>query len=96
MDKKNEILAILRDEQKSKEFLESLTGDDVRKYLIYINSKARNIPYEENQIYTENVYTGGGLITPNNDIQNRFFDKIADSLKNMKDNRNCGIALFNK
>ncbi len=93
MDKKNEILAILRDEQKSKEFLESLTGDDVRKYLIYINSKARNIPYEENQIYTGNVYTGGGLITPNNDIQNRFFDKIADSLKNMKDNRNRGVAL---
>lgn len=92
MDKENEILAILRDEQKSKEFFKSLTGEDVKKYLIYINSKARNIPYEENQIYPGNVYAGT-LITPNNDIQNRFFDKIADALKNMKDNRSRGVAL---
>ena len=92
MDKEGEILAILRDEQKSKEFFKSLTGDDVRKYLIYINSKARNIPYEENQIHTGNV-NAGTLISPNNDIQNRFFDKIADALKNMKDNRSRGVAL---
>jgi len=93
MKNEKEILSILKDEQKSKEFFETLTGDDVRRYLIYINSKARNIPYEENQIYTGNMYTGGGLISPNNDIQNRFFDKIADALKNMKDNRCRGVAL---
>lgn len=93
MNNEKEILSILKDEQKSKEFFETLTGDDVRRYLIYINSKARNIPYEENQIYTGNVYTGGGLMSPNNDIQNRFFDKIADALKNMKDNRCRGVAL---
>ena len=93
MNNEKEIISILKDEQKSKEFFETLTGDDVRRYLIYINSKARNIPYEENQIYTGNVYTGGGLMSPNNDIQNRFFDKIADALKNMKDNRCRGVAL---
>lgn len=92
MNNEKEILSILKDEQKSKKFFETLTGADVRRYLIYINSKARNIPYEENQIYTGNVYAGT-LITPNNDIQNRFFDKIADALKNMKDNRCRGVAL---
>lgn len=93
MNNEKEILSILKDEQKSKKFFETLTGADVRRYLIYINSKARNISYEENQIYTGNMYTGGGLMSPNNDIQNRFFDKIADALKNMKDNRCRGVAL---
>ncbi|MFR2450915.1 MAG: hypothetical protein ACLS9A_05950 [Clostridia bacterium] len=82
-----EILEILKDEQKTDEFLATLTGEDVKKLLTYINSKVRNIPNEENDVYNGYMVVGA-LISPKNDIQNRCFEKIAESLKNIKGNRN--------
>ena len=71
-----EILEILKDEQKTDEFLATLTGEDVKKLLTYINSKVRNIPNEENDVYNGYMVVGA-LISPKNDIQNRCFEKIA-------------------
>lgn len=87
-----EILSMLKDEEKADEFLSTLTGEDVKRYLIYINSKVRNIPNEQNDIYSGNMFVGG-LISPNNDIQNRYFEKIANALNNIKGNRNRATAL---
>ena len=86
-----EILEILKDEQKTDEFLATLTGEDVKKLLTYINSKVRNIPNEENDVYNGYMVVGA-LISPKNDIQNRCFEKIAESLKNIKGNRNRASA----
>ena len=69
-----EILEILKDEQKTDEFLATLTGEDVKKLLTYINSKVRNIPNEENDVYNGYMVVGA-LISPKNDIQNRCFEK---------------------
>ena len=87
-----EILEILKDEQKTDEFLATLTGEDVKKLLTYINSKVRNIPNEENDVYNGYMVVGA-LISPKNDIQNRCFEKIAESLKNIKGNRNRATLL---
>lgn len=87
-----EILEILKDEQKTDEFLATLTGKDVKKLLTYINSKVRNIPNEENDVYNGYMVVGA-LISPKNDIQNRCFEKIAESLKNIKGNRNRATLL---
>ena len=82
----------LKDEQKTDEFLATLTGEDVKKLLTYINSKVRNIPNEENDVYNGYMVVGA-LISPKNDIQNRCFEKIAESLKNIKGNRNRATLL---
>lgn len=71
-----EILEILKDEQKTDEFLATLTGEDVKKLLTYINSKVRNIPNEENDVYNGYMVVGA-LISPKNDIQNRCFEKYS-------------------
>ena len=46
----DEVLEILKDDSRIDEFLSSLTGDDLKKYLIYVNSKVRNVPYAKNEI----------------------------------------------
>ena len=87
-----EILLMLKDEQKTDEFLSTLTGEDIKKLLIYINSRVRNIQIEENDIYRGTMYAGE-LISPNNDIQDRYFEKIASSLKKIEGNRNRATML---
>ena len=57
-----EILEILKDEQKTDEFLATLTGEDVKKLLTYINSKVRNIPNEENDVYNGYMVVGALMI----------------------------------
>lgn len=87
-----EILSMLKDEQKTNEFLSTLTGEDIKKILVHINSRVRNIPNEENDIF-RGTMQAGELISPNNDIQDRYFEKIASSLKNIKGNRNRATML---
>ena len=91
-EKSKEILSMLKDEQKTDEFLSTLTGEDIKKLLIYINSRVRNIQIEENDIYRGTMYAGE-LISPNNDIQDRYFEKIASSLKKIEGNRNRATML---
>lgn len=87
-----ESLSMLSDERKTDELLANLTGEDVKKLLIYINSKVRNIPNEENGIF-RGTMMAGELISPNNDIQDEYFEKIASSLKHIKGNRNRATLL---
>lgn len=41
------ILKTLKDDNKLEEFLNTLNGEDIKKYLIYINSRVRNISIDE-------------------------------------------------
>ena len=87
-----EILIMLKDEQKTNEFLLDLDGEDIKRLLIYVNSKVRDIPVEQNSIFRGNM-RAGELISPSNDIQDRYFGKLAESLRNIKGNRNRATML---
>ena len=78
-----EILSMLTDEQKTDEFLSNLTGEDIKNLLIYVNSKVRNISNEENGFCRNTMYVGD-LISPNNEIQSRYMDKIAKALNKVE------------
>lgn len=71
---------------KSNGSLEGITGNDIKKLLIYVNSKVRGIDVKSNDIYSGTMYAGD-LISPNNDIQNRYFNKIVELLNNVNNNR---------
>lgn len=88
-----EILSILKDEQKTDEFISTLTGEDVKRLLLYVNSRVRNIPIEENR-FCEETMCAGGLVSPNNEIQNRYFEKIAEALKNVKGKKDRATMMF--
>lgn len=88
-----EILPILKDEQKTDEFISALTGEDVKKLLLYVNSRVRNIPIEENRFF-EGTMCAGGLVSPNNEIQSRYFKKIAEALKNVKGKKDRATMMF--
>lgn len=88
-----EILSMLKDEQKTDEFLSTLTGEDVKRLLLYVNSRVRNIPIEENK-FCEETMCAGGLVSPDNEIQNRYFEKIAEALKNVKGKKDRATMMF--
>lgn len=88
-----EILSRLKDEQKTEEFLSTLTGEDVKRLLLYVNSRVRNIPIEENR-FCEETMCAGGLVSPDNEIQSRYFEKIADALKNVKGKKDKATMMF--
>lgn len=94
--KEEEILNIFRDDNQLQEFLGNLNGQDVKDLLIYINSKVRNIPIEEGGILEENgeFMTAGSLISPKREIQEKYFDKIANSLKNIEGRKNKGCIMY--
>ena len=88
-----EILSMLKDEQKTDEFLSTLTGEDVKRLLLYVNSRVRNIPIEENK-FCEETMCAGGLVSPDNEIQSRYFEKIAEALKNVKGKKDRATMMF--
>lgn len=88
-----EILSRLKDEQKTEEFLSTLAGEDIKELLLYVNSKVRNIPIEENR-FCEETMCAGGLVSPDNEIQSRYFEKIADALKNVKGKKDRATMMF--
>lgn len=94
--KEQEILNIFRDDEQLQEFLDNLSGQDVKDLLIYINSKVRNIPIEEGGILEEEgeFMRAGSLIAPKREIQEKCFDKIADSLKNIEGRKNKGCIMY--
>ena len=88
-----EILLRLKDEQKTDEFLSTLTGEDVKRLLLYVNSRVRNITPEENK-FCEETMCAGGLVYPDNEIQSRYFEKIAEALKNVKGKKDRATMMF--
>lgn len=89
----DEILEIFKDDSRMDEFLSGLTGEDIKRYLIYVNSKVRNVPYAENEICSQTM-VAGSLISPNNEIQNRYFNKMVDALNNVKGRKNKATMMY--
>lgn len=89
----DEVLEILKDDSRVDEFLSSLTGDDLKKYLIYVNSKVRNVSYTENEICPQTM-VAGSLVSPSNEIQNRYFDKMANALSNVQGRKNKATMMY--
>lgn len=90
---KDEVLENLKDDSRINEFLSSLTGNDLKNYLIYVNSKVTNVPYTENEICPQTM-VAGSLVSPNNEIQNRYFDKIANALSNVQGRKNKATMMY--
>ena len=88
-----EVLTMLKDEKKHDEFFSSLTGEDVKKILLYVNSRVRNIPVDENK-FCEETMCAGGLVSPDNEIQNRYFEKISNALKNVKVKKDKATMMY--
>ena len=88
-----EVLTMLKDEKKHDEFFSSLTGEDVKKILLYVNSRVRNIPVDENK-FCEETMCAGGLVSPDNEIQNRYFEKISNALKNVKVKKDRATMIY--
>ncbi len=89
----SEVLEILKDDTRKDEFFSSLTGDDLKQFLIYVNSKVRNVPYTENGIYPKTMFAGR-LVSPNNEIQNRYFDKMANALSKVQGRKNKATMMY--
>lgn len=88
------ILKTLKDDNKLEEFLNTLNGEDIKKYLIYINSRVRNISIDEGGLYKGDRMLAGGLISPKGQIQEKYFDKIAELLKNVKGRKNKATIMY--
>lgn len=89
----DEVLEILKDDSRIDEFFSNLTGDDLKKYLIYVNSKVRNVPYTENEICPQTM-VAGSLVSPNNEIQNRYFDKMSNALSKVQGRKNKATMMY--
>lgn len=89
-----EILEILKDDDKLEGFLSTLNGDDIKKYLIYINSRVRNISVDEGGLYQGDRMIAGGLISPKGEIQVKYFDKMAELLKKIKGRENKATIMY--
>ena len=90
------------------EYVSSLNGDELRDFLIFINSKVREIEPEEGGLfqddgryledgtYQEYRMTVGGdtLIAPRKEIQNRSFEKMAGMLKNVRNPQHKAIVMY--
>lgn len=90
------------------EYVSSLNGDELRDFLIFINSKVREIEpekggifqdegrYLEDGTYQEYRMTVGGdtLIAPRKEIQDRSFEKMAGMLKNVRNSQHKAIVMY--
>ncbi len=89
-----ELLKILKDDDKLEEFLNTLNGEDIKRYLIYINSRVRNISIDEGCLYEGDRMLAGELISPKGQIQEKYFDKMAELLKNVKGRKNKATIMY--
>ena len=89
----DQILQIFKDDSKLDEFLSGLTGEDIKRFLIYVNSKVRNVSYTENEIFSHTM-VAGSLISPSNEIQNKYFNKMVDALSNVKGRKNKATMMY--
>lgn len=88
-----EILTLIKDEKKSEKFFSILTGEDVKRLLLYVNSRVRNIPIKENRI-SRDTLCAGDMVSPSNDIQDRYFEKVSDALKNVKGKKDRATMMY--
>ena len=102
----DEILKQIRTDNGLNKFITNLTAEDIKKYLIYINAKVRGISIEKGGLFQpEGRYLEDGtyeelymrfvnLKAPKAEIQNKYFEKIIEILKNVRGRKNKATVLF--
>ena len=77
------------------EFVNTLTGDEIKNFLIEVNRQVRELNPEEGGIYKGDRMIVGECISPKGEIQEKYFDKIADFFKSV-DNKDGSSTLVKK
>ena len=75
-------LEAFKSEEMNK-FVDTLTWDEIKNFLIEVNRQVRELNPEEGGIYKGDRMIVGECISPKGEIQEKYFDKIADFLKSV-------------
>ena len=73
------ILEAFRNENPS-QFINALTGEDIKEFLIEVNRQVRELNPEEGGIYKGDRMIVGECISPKGAIQEKYFDKSHSEL----------------
>lgn len=76
------------------QFVNTLTGNDIKNLLIEVNRQVRQLNSEEGGIYKGDRMIVGECISPKGEIQERYFDKIVDFLKSINDKNDMAIGMY--
>lgn len=77
-----------------KQFINTLSGDDIRNILIDINREVRELGPEEGGIYKGDRMIVGECISPKGEIQEKYFDRISDFLKSVNNKEDMAIGIY--
>lgn len=87
------IVEIFRNENPS-QFINSLTGEEIKNFLIEVNRQVRELNSEEGGIYKGDRMIVGECISPKGAIQEKYFDKMAEFLKCINSREDMAIGMY--
>ena len=76
------------------QFVNTLTGDEIKNILIEVNRQVRELNPGEGGIYKGDRMIVGECISPKGEIQERYFDKIVDFLKGVNNKDDMAIGMY--
>lgn len=76
------------------QFVNTLTGNDIKDFLIDVNRQVRELTPEEGGIYKGEAMMVGECISPKGKIQEKYFDKIVDFFKSVKSKNDMAIGMY--
>ena len=76
------------------EFVNTLTGDDIKNFLIEVNRQVRELNPEEGGIYKGDRMIVDSCISPKGEIQEKYFDKIVEFFKDINNKDDIAIGMY--
>lgn len=80
--------------EETDQFINTLTGDELKEFLIEVNRQVRELKPEEGGIYKGDRMIVAECISPKGEIQERYFDKIVDFLKSVNSKEDMAIGMY--
>ena len=90
---KKKIVETFRNENLS-QFIEALTGEDIKNFLIEVNRQVRELNSEEGRLYKGDRMIVGECISPKGAIQEKYFDKMVEFLKCINSREDMAIGMY--
>ncbi len=87
------IVETFRNENLS-QFIEALTGEDIKNFLIEVNRQVRELNSEEGGLYKGDRMIVGECISPKGAIQEKYFDKMVEFLKCINSREDMAIGMY--
>ena len=87
------IVETFRNENIS-QFIEALTGEDIKNFLIEVNRQVRELNSEEGGLYKGDRMIVGECISPKGAIQEKYFDKMVEFLKCINSREDMAIGMY--